>query len=435
MALYPPTYTLFLAIRKRNVRALGGHRGAHDKIHSTLLKDLNDFIKILVSEFYSELNETAQQLIPCTHCLSSLLDPPLFGSEVGLPAFKNDLHVLLSIAALSDLNPPINFSKNCVDINLDVMDQDGILKEDQEGRRREGKESGDESVDEDEEDESVGDVHLFSYKDCRIASTNEKRPFVICPRGNVCVRLSLLAPDLTLSDIPLITNVVLKEKIGEGGFAIVYRGLLSLNDWIGESAPSIANPTTLSSASSSSAPSSSVEQLTSTTKNSQGPTVEVAVKILKSGQDFQILEDLLSEVYIMSLFKHPNILHMYGMCTRPSIGVVVEYVREKDLQKLLEPHTLCVITEDVPHPVLPVPLLPAGTSCIYLGPDGQSSSNSSSAIHFGDLSQTVTIKSDLCGTLSIPLSSLRITYTPLSDAEISWKLRLRITLDVAQGKI
>ncbi len=98
--------------------------------------------------------------------------------------------------------------------------------------------------------------------------------------------------------------------------------------------------------------------------------------------------------------------------------MVLEYVPSSDLQNLLENATLGVLTESIPHPDLPdTALIPAGQDFVLLSdPNGD------------------TVEIDVNGvTFTVPSRCVKITNTPLDDADIPWRLRLRICLDIAKG--
>jgi hypothetical protein len=143
--------------------------------------------------------------------------------------------------------------------------------------------------------------------------------------------------------------------------------------------------------------------------------VDVAVKILK-GNNTEAFDELLLEVNVMRNLNHTNLIHMYGICLSPSLGMVMEYVPESDLQRLLERKAKCVLVEEVKHPDLPIPLIPVGKECIILSEEEES----------------VVVEVDF-GNYTVPKSIIKISYRPVNDDDISWKLRLRITIDIAQG--
>ena len=70
-------------------------------------------------------------------------------------------------------------------------------------------------------------VFLISYQD--IINANEN-PYLYCHNiesSSRCIARTEVAPDITLSDLPLISSKQLQinEQIGEGGFGVVYKGI------------------------------------------------------------------------------------------------------------------------------------------------------------------------------------------------------------------
>lgn len=108
------------------------------------------------------------------------------------------------------------------------------------------------------------------------------------------VRLDEIAPDLTvIDDTALNENDVQTEaKIGEGGFAIVYKGSLS--------------------------------------------GTPVAIKRLIMNKDdehrsSEIFSEFRREVWLMSTMRHPNIVALKGTLTKPSLSMVLEMMDGGDL--------------------------------------------------------------------------------------------------------
>lgn len=70
--------------------------------------------------------------------------------------------------------------------------------------------------------------YKFSKKECIEALTSGS-PFVYCHKiksNSRCVRVDILAPDLSFGNVPLITNLELGKQIGKGGFGLVFKGKL-----------------------------------------------------------------------------------------------------------------------------------------------------------------------------------------------------------------
>ena len=91
--------------------------------------------------------------------------------------------------------------------------------------------------------------------------------------------------------------VVTNRKLGEGAFGMVYGGEASLKKW-GE--------------------------------------VAVAVKTLKAGSSFDQKIDFLSEAEMMKRFEHPNVVQLFGVCTKHEpVWMVMEYMLYGDLKTYL----------------------------------------------------------------------------------------------------
>ena len=72
----------------------------------------------------------------------------------------------------------------------------------------------------------IPNPYEFPRVDC-IRALTSGQAFVYCkhqPTGNVPVRIDVLAPDLTFTDVALLENVVIEKKLAQGGFGIVYKG-------------------------------------------------------------------------------------------------------------------------------------------------------------------------------------------------------------------
>lgn len=108
------------------------------------------------------------------------------------------------------------------------------------------------------------------------------------------VRLDEIAPDLTVIDDTALneSDVQVETKIGEGGFAIVYKGLLS--------------------------------------------GTPVAIKRLIIAKDdenrwSEIFSEFRREVWLMSTLRHDNIVSLKGTLTKPSLSMVLEMMDGGDL--------------------------------------------------------------------------------------------------------
>ena len=49
--------------------------------------------------------------------------------------------------------------------------------------------------------------------------------------------------------------------------------------------------------------------------------VDVAVKLVKDMEAGDKWDEFLNEVHIMSVLRHPNLLHFYGICLSPRLGL------------------------------------------------------------------------------------------------------------------
>jgi hypothetical protein len=68
--------------------------------------------------------------------------------------------------------------------------------------------------------------YCFSIANC-VRALSSGDPFVYCQgirAPSRAVRVSAIVPDLALAEAPQLSNVEVEEKIGEGGFGIVYKG-------------------------------------------------------------------------------------------------------------------------------------------------------------------------------------------------------------------
>ena len=83
---------------------------------------------------------------------------------------------------------------------------------------------------------SFASVHFFPLDYLLKKAGENCLGSVTCPFGNVRLPIAFLSPDISFSGIRHIKNLVLKEKIGEGGQAVVYRAIIfpnkeDENDW------------------------------------------------------------------------------------------------------------------------------------------------------------------------------------------------------------
>ena len=124
-----------------------------------------------------------------------------------------------------------------------------------------------------------------------------------------------LAPDYCLSHLSILNeNLVVQEKIGEGSFGSVWKGILSF----------------------SSSPSSHIHQQ---------QFVAVKELFLKDGENTTLANEKFGEFNhecsIMSQLDHKNIVKLFGITTSPALRIVMEWCPLPDLRKhLSSPHLL-----------------------------------------------------------------------------------------------
>ena len=147
--------------------------------------------------------------------------------------------------------------------------------------------------------------------------------------------------------------------------------------------------------------------------------LEVAVKLLKPGEGS--LDELLVEAHVMSLLDHPNLVKMYGLTLRPSLGLIMEYLPESDLQHLLERNTKCRLLRDVTHEDLSdIVLVSKGSECVV------------STLGRGDDKVYLEVAGG-ADIVAVPQDWVRFTFVPTRDEMISWRFRVRIAIDIARG--
>ena len=324
----PETFTLIMAVRlshkktAKKLEALGvkptmqRERLQHGKTTAakSLLVELTNGVKTVSDEFFTGLFEQCKQLVPCRHCVQ----------EITEKSGMSDLDVLSTVAAMSCLDGVNEGGGENTEEGGGVQGVKLMMKLDEIGHDMGKKANVSRNVgildfirDKTSSEGSELAFYLFSYLNCKKAAVAGAKPFLYCPVGNISMRLSFVAPDLAMTDVPHLDNVVLKEKLGEGGQAVVYRGVLPLpQDSDGEK------------------------------------DLNVAVKLFKGKPGGSYLESFIQEVYIMSSLNHVNLVRMHGLCLKPRLGMIIEYIQQNDLQMLLELETKGELLEDITHPDL-----------------------------------------------------------------------------------
>lgn len=153
------------------------------------------------------------------------------------------------------------------------------------------------------------------------------------PTAMVPVKVEEMIPDMILSHLPVLEDLVIEEAkaIGEGGFATVYKGSwngvpvavkqLKITDE--EAAPTYG--TTWDDLK---------EMATLPTSPSSGvnnPTTSASVLDEASVARFKLFHH---EVFMMSAFEHPNLVRLYGIATAP-FRIVMEYVPGSTLTNVI----------------------------------------------------------------------------------------------------
>ena len=68
-------------------------------------------------------------------------------------------------------------------------------------------------------------------------------------------------------------------------------------------------------------------------------TVQVAVKLLKSGVEKMVESEFMKEVRVMARLKHENVVQLLGVCDEEPKCMVVEYMENGDLNQFLKKYT------------------------------------------------------------------------------------------------
>lgn len=146
---------------------------------------------------------------------------------------------------------------------------------------------------------SVKNVHLFAYEECAKGITAGLTT-VVCKPSDKNIRIDYIAPDVAFAGIPVLQmkDITVEQKIGEGGFGTVYKGLLR-------------------------------------TPQGSATGIPVAIKELKmpeSQEDYmEKFEEFKREAFIMNCLNHQNLVKLYGITLAPKMSLVLEYVGGGDL--------------------------------------------------------------------------------------------------------
>jgi len=118
--------------------------------------------------------------------------------------------------------------------------------------------------------------------------------------GSVWVPMEDIAPDICLSHIPEVKNVTVERMLGEGGFGVVYKGLMDGKEV-------------------------AVKEL----------TVRRSTALLaEDDESIDKFRAFAHEVWIMSKLDHPNLVKLYGITQQP-LRMVMEYCPHFDLHTFL----------------------------------------------------------------------------------------------------
>eukprot|EP00028_Trichosphaerium_sp_Am-I-7-wt_P014393 CAMPEP_0168509328 /NCGR_PEP_ID=MMETSP0405-20121227/703_1 /TAXON_ID=498012 /ORGANISM="Trichosphaerium sp, Strain Am-I-7 wt" /LENGTH=581 /DNA_ID=CAMNT_0008526751 /DNA_START=34 /DNA_END=1780 /DNA_ORIENTATION=- len=110
--------------------------------------------------------------------------------------------------------------------------------------------------------------------------------------GDQEIPVKAIAPDIAFVHLPQVNELTSEERIGEGGFAVVYKGVMN-----GEK--------------------------------------EVAIKQLKGDVDTEKFLEFAHEVSVMSMLDHPNLVKLYGVTFKPHFSMILEYIPNKSLHNHL----------------------------------------------------------------------------------------------------
>ena len=150
----------------------------------------------------------------------------------------------------------------------------------------------------------VDEVFQFSRYEC-IQAVLEGASEVFCKKSAKPVPLLQLVPDYIFTNVPVIPENLLecKHLLGKGGFGQVYSGILS--------DPNYPKP------------------------------IEVAIKLLMKSDEskdriIEMYNEFSQEVGVMVKLTHPNIVKLFGILMKPSLGMVLEFMNKGDLFEYLQ---------------------------------------------------------------------------------------------------
>jgi hypothetical protein len=232
-------------------------------------------------------------------------------------------------------------------------------------------------------------AYRFAYPDCVNAITAGTSTMT-CGTSQKAVRIDFMAPDLAFSGIPIIQpeDLQIGQQIGSGGFGVVYKGTLF--------------------------------------DRATGKSLEVAVKELHlHGEEDQLekFEEFKREAFIMSSLKHQNLVNLYGITVSPKLSMVMEFVRGGDLHHKF--HVSDTKLDDMRAELK----------------EARSKHEEEVKAFFSNLSnygeqekQSKFQEFDARKKeLDAAQESLVNSQRELDDKMISWRLRYKVSLDIAKG--
>jgi serine/threonine protein kinase len=231
---------------------------------------------------------------------------------------------------------------------------------------------------------------LFAYQDL-VKAIRSNVTMVNCANAvNKTVLIDYTAPDIAFSGIPIIqpNDLEVGERIGSGGFGIVYKGLLH---------------------------------------NVEDHPIEVAIKELNPPKDDQEylekFEEFKREAFIMSSLNHKNLVKLYGITVSPKLSMVMEYVRGGDLHHKF--HAVDASLEEE-KAVLKKDKKKCDMEWKEFMQKLSLLSEQEKQTNFASFD---TRKKELDSRMEVIMAKQRA----LDENAISWRLRYKVSLDIANG--